>query len=145
MDAFGKLAFLAVAGAGGYFGWRYYQQRKLEEQAKAIALATGVPAKDILAALGSAACKAYLKSQTGGVGGGSLGNSACDVAGKLASIVIMKGGKVAIKGTVAGAKAIGSGVVTGGKAVGNVIVGGGKAAVNVVSKLKFWGLEGLSC
>lgn len=143
METAGKLATLAALGAGGYFGYRYWKQRQLEAQAKALAAKTGVPYKDILAALGSAACKAYLKSQTGT--STSLGNSACDLGGKLASVVILKGGKLAFiagKGaggaTVAAGKAIGSGVVSAGKAVGNV-------ASSAVSKLKFWGLEGLSC
>jgi hypothetical protein len=144
MDTAGKLVTMLALGVGGYFGYQellkpYLAQKRLEEQARLIALKTGAPYKNVLAALGSSACKAYATSQ--GTPPNPLVNAGCDLAGIVASQVILKGGGLAIKGL----KGAAQGVVAGSKGVEHGVVGAGKAIGHAVSKLKFWGLEGLSC
>lgn len=161
MDA-GKVIGYAALGVGGFLAWTelidpYLKQRALEAQARALAAKTGMNYKAALAQVGAAACKAYLTST--GSPPNPLSNAACGLAGQVASIVVMKGGKEAIKGLKLGARAVAhnpvtaAGVILAAPVVVPYLVAekipGVNTAVNTakkaVSKLKFWGLEGLSC
>ena len=133
----GKILIGAGVAAGAYFGYTellqpYLAQRELEAKAAALQAKTGMSKGDALSAVASLACRAAVTAQ--GVPSNPLSSAACELAGRLASLGIQKGGKLAIKGLKSGAKdaaAVGSGTK--------------KAVVSAAKKLKFWGLEGLSC
>jgi hypothetical protein len=157
VDNAGKLMVLALVGVGGYLGYTqvlrpYLLEQELKAKAKALAAAKGISYQDALAQIGAAVCQKIVQYEEGGKPPTNLEKLGCSIAGKVAGVVVYKGGKLLVKGVEIGAGAVASGAedvahytATGAKDVAHVTVGAGKAVANAVSKLKFWGVEGLSC
>jgi hypothetical protein len=148
MGTFGKVLVGGGLLVGGYFAYEeivkpYLAQRELERRAKALAAKTGVDYQTALAQVASLACQGVVTAETGKPPD-NLSKVACDVAGKLGAIVIMKGGKLAVQGIKAGAKDIAKGavaaergVVGGAKAVGGAVGG------TISKALHLFGIDGV--
>lgn len=163
---------LAAAGVGAYFGYTeilkpYLHQRQIEAEARALAARGGISYNDALGKVGAAACKAAAASQ--GIPSNPLSSAACDLAGKIAAVGIIKGGKLAGKGIEHALSAIkhnpktaAAAILLGPAAVPYLIASkladqtkvtkaAKNAVVGLVKKIPhFWGLsadelEGLHC
>lgn len=145
MGTFGKVLIGGGVLIGGYFAYEnvlkpYLVQRELEAKARALAASKGISYQDALAQVGSLACQAVVTYYQGGKPPNDMEKLACSVAGKIAGIVVTKGGKLVVKGVVVGAKDVAKGAV----AAEHGVVSAGKAIGHGVSKiLHLFGIDGV--
>lgn len=140
-----KLLLVTAVGVGGYLAYTEWweplrKQREAEAKAAALAAASGgkLSVKDALTNIGAKACQdvaALYKVPASSSAG------ACYLASKLATVATL----VSTKLTIKAAEAAGHEIGKGGIEAAHLASKGASAVGHAVAKLKFWGLEGLSC
>lgn len=158
MDDASKFVALIGLGVGGYFGYTqvlrpYLARKELERQARLQAAASGMSYESALAQLATSACQLAVAAKSGGAAAGNpLTNAGCKllgtVTGKVSTVIVNDIKKNPFTGTMT---VLAPGLAIPIRLAEHVpVLGTGVKAVEsgtkkVLQKLKFWGLEGISC